>query len=51
VLESLHERRPWALRSCGSTFGAFGLEHAGVGSLKKGDVFVFVPTDRRPELV
>jgi hypothetical protein len=44
VLESSHERRPWALRSCGSTCEAFGLEHAGVGSLSEGGVFAFVPT-------
>jgi hypothetical protein len=44
VLECLCGRRPWALRLCGSTFGAFGLEHADVGSSSEGDVFAFVPT-------
>jgi hypothetical protein len=36
VLESSRGRRPWALRLCDSTFGAFGLEHAGVGSSSEG---------------
>lgn len=44
MLESSRGRRPWALRLSGSTFGAFSLEHADVGSSSEGDVFAFVPT-------